>query len=436
MLRPIALGLVVALFFEPTTALPAGFGVIEHSAVQLGTANAGAAAAAEDASTIADNPAGLAPLSRPQLVISGTLGLPSLPFTNTGSRLVTGMPTSGPDANGGALAPLPNFFLSSPIVPNLTIGLGVFPSFGLATDYPSDWVGRYHALETHLTSIDFAPTIAYRVAPMLSVGVSPVARYTKVTFSNAIDFGTIGAGFGIPGAVPGADDGGVKVKASDWSFGLNGGILLEPTDTTRIGVSYFHNNAAHLSGSARFARSAIGNIVAAASGAFVDTDAAGPLDYPDHLSFGIVQKLSPDLDIRAGVTWTQWSSFKEQRISFANVNQPDAVTTENWRDTYNVALGMTYAPAPRWKLRLGISYDQTPITASIYRTPRLPDSDRITPAIGFGYELGDCATIDFAYQHMFGGTVGLDVVSASGDRLVGKTDFSADILALQFTFRH
>jgi long-chain fatty acid transport protein len=430
--------LCFGVFFLLASAktLAAGFALDQHSAAELGTAYAGAAAVAEDPSTIADNPAGLVRLDRPQFVVSGTLVVPSLPFTNDGSTLITGTPISGPNADGGSAVPLPNVFASTPLTQDLALGLGVFPSFGLATDYPADWVGRYHAQTTNLTSIDFAPTIAYRVAPMLSIGLSPVARYTKITLSNAVDFGTIGAGFGIPGAVPGADDGSVKIKASDWSFGVNAGILLEPTTTTRVGIAYFYNNAAHLSGSAQFGRSTIGNIVSAASGAFVNTGVSGAVDYPNHLNVGMVQRLSPDLDIRAGVTWTQWSSFRELLIAFANPAQPDAVTNENWRDTYNIALGMTYTPAPNWVLRTGISYEQTPVRDASFRTPRLPDANRITPAIGAGYKLTDSTTIDLAYEHIFGGSVGLDVVSPTGDTLIGKTKLSADLVALQLTVRY
>lgn len=427
---------VLMLSILAANASAAGFTVNEHAAAELGTAYAGAAAAAEDASTIADNPAGLVWFDRAQFVVSGTLAVPSLPFTNTGSTLITGAPTPGANADGGSVVPLPNLFVSMPLTRDLAAGLGLFPAFGLATEYPGGWVGRYHALSTDLTSFDLAPTISYRVTPLLSVGLSPVARYTKVKFSNAIDFGTIGAGFGVPGAVPGGQDGAIKVKASDWSFGLNGGILLEPTPTTRVGIAYFYNGATHLSGTAEFARSAIGNIVAAASGAFANTGASGAIDYPDHFNVGVVQQLLPGIDIRAGLTWTRWSSFKQLRISFANPSQPSAVTVENWRDTYNVALGMTYALAPRWTLRAGIAYDQTPVRGAAFRTPRIPDANRITPAIGAGYKLTDSTRIDVAYEHIFGGLVGLDVTSATGDTLAGRTSLSADLLALQLTVRY
>src|SRR5437763_13707505 len=61
-------------------ARAAAFAIDDRSASQLGVANAGAAAAAEDAGTIADNPAGIARLTIPQLVATGIFVSPHLPF--------------------------------------------------------------------------------------------------------------------------------------------------------------------------------------------------------------------------------------------------------------------------------------------------------------------------------------------------------------------
>jgi long-chain fatty acid transport protein len=416
------------------SGLCGGFAISQQSAAELGTAYAGSAAAAEDAGTIADNPAGLSRLGRPELTVSGTLIDPSLPFTNSGaSRVATGVPNLGGNENGAGAAPIPSFFVSYPFEEGVTVGFGVFPSFGLVTDYKSDWVGRYEAQTTRLTSIDFAPTISYRVNTNFSVGLSPVLRYSKVTFSNAIDFGSLGAGLGIPGSVSGAQDGSVKIQASDLSSGVNTGILIEPADNTRIGVAYFYSATAKLSGPANFTLSPVGNLISAASGSFVDTSAAASLAYPSHVSIGVVQGLLQGLDLRAGLTWTQWSRFKALSITFENAKQPDAVTSDNWRDTLSCALGVTYQLNPDWVFRTGIMYDQTPVPDAFHRTPRLPDANRIAPAFGAGYRMSDSTNLDLAYQHIFGGTVPINVASASGDTLIGKTSVSANVFSLQLT---
>src|SRR5204863_282294 len=76
------------------SAAAAGFAIQERAAAELGVGYAGAAAAAEDASSIADNPAGIARLTAPQLLVTGTFAVPTLPFTDAGSVLPTGKPIS------------------------------------------------------------------------------------------------------------------------------------------------------------------------------------------------------------------------------------------------------------------------------------------------------------------------------------------------------
>jgi long-chain fatty acid transport protein len=428
---------VTLLTLAARGALAAGFGIEDRSASQVGYANAGAAAAGEDASTIADNPAGIARLAGPQFVGSGAFIIPHLPFTDQGSTLPNGAPTGGGNDNAGSFVPVPSFFFASPLGDGFAAGVGLFSSFGLATEYRPNWAGRYLAQSTELTSLDFAPTLAYRLLPSLSLGLSPVVRYSKAKLATAIDFGAIGAAAGIPGVAPGSADGSVKVKGHAWSAGFNGGLLFEPTEATRLGIAYFWNDSAGIKGSARFERPALGNAIAAATGAFVDTDARLALDYPDHLNFGVVQALSPEMDVRFGLSWVRWSSFKEERIVFRNPLQPDALTNENWHDTVIVSLGGSYRLNPELVLRAGLGYDPTPIPDPQHRDPRLPDESRIELALGAGYSLTPDTTVDFAYEHLFGvGGAKTDMITATGDHIVGSTQLSADILMLQLTVRY
>src|SRR5207247_7846683 len=94
----------------------AGFQVNEQSARGLGSAFAGEAAAAEDASTIFFNPAGMTRLSGTQFVSSGFVIKPTGNFHNEGSRLnsaVGGGALGGSnDGNGGSMALLQTLFIS------------------------------------------------------------------------------------------------------------------------------------------------------------------------------------------------------------------------------------------------------------------------------------------------------------------------------------
>src|SRR6266849_737322 len=118
----------------------AGFQVNEQSARGRGSAFAGEAAAAEDASTIFFNPAGMTRLSGTQFVSAGFAIKPSVNFHNQGSRLnsaVGGGTLSGSnDGNGGPMALLQTLFISHELLSDRAwIGLGASTPYGLKTSW-------------------------------------------------------------------------------------------------------------------------------------------------------------------------------------------------------------------------------------------------------------------------------------------------------------
>mgnify|MGYP003339624924 FL=1 len=107
LLRPRLLALAVA----STAALDcnaAGFALMEQNASGLGNAYAGAAAVAEDASTVWWNPAGMAllPAGR-QVVFSTAQIVPSTTFHNAGSVAASGQALNGEGGDAGKAAFVP-----------------------------------------------------------------------------------------------------------------------------------------------------------------------------------------------------------------------------------------------------------------------------------------------------------------------------------------
>ena len=75
-------------------------------------------------------------------------------------------------------------------------------------------------------------------------------------------------------------------------------------------------------------------------------------------------------------------------------------TVENWEDTCRVSFGVHYYLDDDITLRLGVAYDESPIVSRQYRTPRIPDSDRIWLSCGLGYKFGNF-NVDIAYAFIF-----------------------------------
>jgi long-chain fatty acid transport protein len=197
--------IVALLGFSSYQARAGSFLLNEQNASGLGTAYAGAAAQAEDASTIFFNPAGIALLQQGQFQAGLHYVMPSGTFSNEGSIIsAPGTPfngariTGGDGGDSGVNHLIPNFFLSQPVLRNtqygdLAVGVGLSVPFGLETDYDPGWVGRYGALRTKLQTFDIQPTIAYRIFDRVSVGASLDVQYASARLSRAVDFGSIGA---------------------------------------------------------------------------------------------------------------------------------------------------------------------------------------------------------------------------------------------------
>src|SRR5438552_2909453 len=246
----------------------AGFQVNEQSARGLGSAFAGEAAAAEYASTIFFNPAVMTRLSGTQFVSAGFAIKPSVNFHNQGSRLnsaVGGGALSGSnDGNGGPMALLQTLFISHELLSDRAwIGLGASTPYGLKTSWTPGWVGRYHAIDSELITVNVNPSLALKLTRWLSIGGGADIDYARARLTNALDLGTIcqlnAPRFGLPpkacisvaGLRPQRVDGFNVFRGDDWNASYNVGVLLSPLDTTRIGLAYRAYTHHRLAGSAR-----------------------------------------------------------------------------------------------------------------------------------------------------------------------------------------
>ena len=411
-----------------SSALASGFSITEQSITNLGNAASGGAALAEDASTIFYNPAGLTRLSGSSLQGSGYVIFSDINFQNRGSTTATGDLLSGGDnAEGGETTFIPNLYGSWSVSKKLKLGIGITPPFGLATDYGSDWVGRYQAVESRLTTLNINPSVAFKLSDTFSIGGGINFQYADAELSNAIDFGLIGQLAGLPTQSQQLD-GFVEISGDDWSTGYNFGVLYEPSQDTRVGLAYRSAITHTLEGDGDFTvPNSVG--VLTSTGQFTDGGAEAELDLPDSLSLSIYQQISDRWSVMGDVAWTNWSRFEELRIEFDNPAQPDSVEPENWEDTFRLGIGANYKPNERWTLRTGVAYDPTPIEDE-FRTARIPGSDRYWLSFGSSYQVSDSFGLDVAYVHIFSDDTSIDSSTPVGGNLQGDYDNNADIVSL------
>jgi len=332
------------LFGAGATANAAGFYIQEQSVKGLGTAFAGSTTSIDDASTIYFNPAGMTKLNGMQANAGVHLLLPSADLDDTGSTFA--VPGTPLEDNGNPFdpSPVPNLFFAAPVdlgEQQFWAGIGVTAPFGLGSDYGEDSFTRFDSTETELLTINVAPSVAYKINDMVSVG----------------------------GGLTG----------DDISFGYNIGVQVQATPKTEVGLHYRSAISHELEGKI--------NISGTGTPDDSSTDGGADLDLPDILTLGVSHDVNDKLRVMGQGTWFGWNNFQEIKA----VNQAGAEisnTVQNYDNTLAFAVGAEYDLNPSWTVRAGYQFDATP-TNDEFRTSRTPDGDRHWFSGGATYALND-----------------------------------------------
>jgi len=430
--RKTFLSIAGALLLGAVGAYGAGFAIIENSASGLGYAYASGGAMAEDAATVWFNPASMTLLKGQNMVGAMNYVIPSADFSNGGSTFADGTPLTGPNSNSNISAPIPTFYYTGQYGDRFFAGLSINAPFGLITKYDDTWVGRYHAVESDLKSVNINPAAAYKINEQWSIGGGVSLQLLDITLSSAVDFGAL---MGTPGSA----DGFARLTGSNSSspgFGWNAGVLYNLDKHTRFSLAYRSAIGQHVTGDADFTVPATAAPIVS-TGAFTDTTLASDVTLPASASLSAFHSIE-QFDLMADVTWTQWSCFQELRIRYANPAQPDSVTTEDYQDQWRAALGGRYHLNEAVVLRAGVAYDQKAVKNKYLRTARIPDNDRTWLSFGAGYTFSEQVGLNIGYSHLFVPKTPIENTNESSipqlnHTLKGSYDSSVDILSGQLT---
>ncbi|MFZ0256797.1 MAG: outer membrane protein transport protein [Gammaproteobacteria bacterium] len=431
-----------ALLITPGAVAAGGFQIFEQSVKGLGQAFAGSAASADDAATVFFNPAGMTQLPGSRIQAAANIIATRADFVNEGSVTGTGQPLQGSAADGGILTAVWNGYVTHALNNRVFVGFGVNTPFGLRTDYPRSWIGRYHAVDSDLRTLNLSPVVAIRLHDSLSIGVGIDVQYVDVLLSNAIDFGAFLAPSGRTS--PGSDDGFQEIKADDWGLGYNLGLLFTPNENTRIGVAFRSGIDLTLRGEAKFEKSANVERALAATGfssLFRNTGVRATATLPGTLSVGAYQRLNSRWALLAGLSWTRWDSLEDPiSIRFDNPDQPLQTLSLNYNNAFRYSVGANYYASERLTLRSGIAYDETPIPDAASRIAGLPDADRFWLAAGLTYAVTKNLFIDFAYAHLFIDDAEIQNTLSSAvprlqSQLTGRFEGAANIISAQVGWR-
>ena len=442
-MRHFPVAAVCAFVVGGSQAFAAGFGLKEHSADAMAAAYAGAAATGTDASYLAYNPASLADVDQFDVSVSAVSIAPSSKAGYTLASTTLGSPVGGSRSSKAFIsyALVPEIGLRYRLSDRWAAGLVVSAPWGLKSKYSDDWAGRYYAEGTQLLTINATPTISYQVSPGFAVGAGLQIEYAKGALTSAIDLGTIGAIFSVPGSNPGAQDGQASFHGGSWGVGYTLGAIAQLDDRLRVGLSYRSPVHHVLKGPLAFTldTAGVGAALRGATGLFVDATARAAIITPDMIELGARYTLSDRWTALAELDWTNWSRFRELAVVSANPAQPADVTDASWKSGWFGSLGAEYRASDRWHLRAGVGYDRTAVPSATLG-PRIPDANRTWVSFGGRYQVSDAMAVNLTLGELFNSTGVVDLSpsqpgNALRGSLAGTTKSSVTVVGLELSYR-
>ncbi|ALP41568.1 outer membrane protein transport protein [Aeromonas schubertii] len=401
---------VIAFALAASQAHAAGYQLAEQSATGLGRAFAGEAAIADNASVLGRNSGAITRFDAPAL--SGGL-IYLKPDVNIDGQVKDITGTKGANAHDIADAAwIPNLYFVTPLNDRLSLGLSATSHYGLGIEMPQGYDAGHFGNVSEIKTVDLGMALAYRITDMLSFGAG---------LSLIKGEGEVGGTY--PTTLTNGQSVIAKhVEGDGNALGWNAGILLTPSEQTRIGLSYRNGVNLKLKGDATVSKP-----VAPGKFATISDQGSLILPLPATAELALYQALNERLALHASLNWTDWSKFKSLTAELDHLGTLP-IKEEHWEDSWRYALGMTYQLTPKWQLRSGLAYDQSPVPAD-RRTISIPDADRIWYSAGLGYRHSDALSVDLGLTFIDGKRVSVheslsQPVVINGQPMTYRSDFN------------
>jgi long-chain fatty acid transport protein len=393
-----------------------GFSVYEHDACSMGRSGAGVAAPCSGGSAIFFNPAGIVTGSGAwNLTVGTTMIPPRGSFVPDGGGTTTDLIKN--------YIPVPAFYLTRQLGSRLAVGVGMFVPYGLTTEWPNTFEGRFLSYKATLMAMYFQPTVAYRVSPSLQLGAGLDIIRTSVDLHQRVDLSTTaipgagGATFGAIGVPVGTDWADARIHGTANSYAAHFGIIWKASDRLSVGARFMTGATAKGSGYAGFTQISTGillpagNPLGAPAGTKLDNILAGQFStgslqtqavdasivLPAQFVAGVDLGLSANFHLLADAEWTNWSKFADLPLTFARLG--DKTLYEGYKNTIGWRAALEYKMSPKATVRGGF-LTHPAAAPSTNVTPLLPEAGRVEFIVGAGYQLTGGIRVDGALQYI------------------------------------
>jgi len=372
-----------------------GVWLYESGSPDLGTAGAGRAALAADASTAGGNPAGMTRLERSQMLVA----FQGLYIDARFDTDVSGF-GGGDGGNAGGFIPGGGVHYVHRVTDDLRLGISAASYFGLGVDYDNDWAGRYYTTEAELLTFGLNPGVGYRVNNWLSLGAGFSVLYAELDQKSAINNSAV------PGQA-GLSDGQLRFEDDDVGYGFNLGLLLTPWVDSRFGLTYRSEVDLEFKDGASLEN--VGPVlqgllnVSGLAGSKVDID----MILPHSLMLSGYHQLNPRWAVMGNIGWQDWSEFGKQDLTLRSTTSTTFTQDLDYDDTWHFALGAQCRFADPWLWSFGVAYDTSPGDEDT-RTPDVPLGRQIRIGTGIQYDWNEDMTIGAAYAYVDTGKAKID----------------------------
>ncbi len=167
------------------------------------------------------------------------------------------------------------------------------------------------------------------------------------------------------------------------------------------------------------------------------------LNLPPDIGVGFSVRPVKAFALQFGFNYVFWKVLDKVILNMEDLvilyNQIKSDTLDfHWRNTYEVGAGAELYLGDRFILRTGFAYDQSPIPDSTFN-PLIPDlGKRVGIAGGFGYNISDYVTVNFAYTYTFAPDREIKAsqsYSYKSPYMPGNYTFKAHIINLGLVYR-
>lgn len=446
---------VLAGAAAPAGLAAQGYGIYEHGTCMMGRAGTGTASPCADGSAIFFNPAGIVGSGRGTLSAGVTYIGPTGSFTDDASNSTTTLTD--------LKFYIPHLYYARDLGGGYAAGLGVFAPYGLTTEWPTDFQGRFIGYRSEIQGIYVQPTFGAQVAPTVRVGGGIDFSFVKVNlrqradvFSTTLAPGVTGGNLGIPEGTDFAD---INLEGHATGIGFNLGVIWQAHPRLAIGARYLSQQEIYVNkAEADITQIPTGIIldpgnpfgvpggtpldaVLAAqftgTGALVDQTGSTKLTFPSQFVFGITVKATERLNILTDIQWVNWQKFETLALQFERL--PQRIIREDYENTVGFRLGSEYMVTDKYTARLGfLSHGAAAPDQTV--TPNLPEGPRTEYTAGLGASITPKLHVDLAYQYIDQadrrgrtGDGGLAVPTPAVNN--GLYTFSAHLFGATFTYK-